>query len=50
MKEDEDLFDFSEYPDDYALYSAKNKKVLEKLKGETKGTPILDFVWLRSKM
>jgi hypothetical protein len=45
-----DLFDTSDYPRDHPLYSAKNKKVLEKFKDETNGVPITEFVGLRAKM
>jgi hypothetical protein len=48
MGEDADRFDFSNYPKDHALYSEKNKKVLGKMKDETAGIPIKEFVGLRS--
>ena len=50
MAEDADRFDFSDYPNDHPLYSAVNKKVLGKMKDETAGAPIKEFVGLRSKM
>ena len=50
MKEDECLFDFSDYPKDNVLHSDRNKKVLGKMKDETNGKPISEFVGLRSKM
>ncbi|MCG8113271.1 MAG: DNA polymerase, partial [Candidatus Thiodiazotropha taylori] len=50
LKEDEELFDFSDYPESHPLFSVKNKKVLGKMKDETNGTPISEFVGLRSKM
>ncbi|XP_071085832.1 uncharacterized protein [Haliotis cracherodii] len=50
MLEDRDLFDTSEYHNDHPLYSTKNKKVLGKMKDETHGLPIQEFVGLKSKM
>ncbi|MEW8545032.1 MAG: hypothetical protein AB2693_16025, partial [Candidatus Thiodiazotropha sp.] len=50
MKQNEDLFDLSDYPKDHPLYSDKNKKALGKLKDETASIPISEFVGLRSKM
>jgi hypothetical protein len=44
------LFDTSDYPADHPLFSTQNKKVLGKMKDETPGTPIEEFVGLRSKM
>ena len=32
-----DLFDTSDYPEEHPLYSNRNKKVLGKMKDETKG-------------
>ena len=49
MAENMDLFDTSDYPMDHFLYSSKNKKELGKMKDETNGTPIREFVGLRSK-
>ncbi|XP_052767835.1 uncharacterized protein LOC128208317 [Mya arenaria] len=43
-------FDTSDYPKDHFLWSDKNKKVLGKMKDETNGQPIAEFVGLRSKM
>lgn len=45
-----DLFDTSDYPKDHPLHCDYNKKVLGKMKDETKGSPIDEFVGLRSKM
>ena len=50
MAEDADRFDFSGYPKDHPLFSDKNKKVLGKMKDETAGCPIREFVGLRAKM
>jgi hypothetical protein len=50
MAEDADRFDFSDYPKSHPLHSEVNKKVLGKMKDETKGEPIEEFVGLRSKM
>jgi hypothetical protein len=44
------LFDTSEYDPDHPLYSTENKKVLGKMKDETHGIPIQEFVGLKSKM
>lgn len=38
------FLDTSDYPEDHRLYSDKNKKALGKLKDETHGDPILDFI------
>ena len=50
MKEDIHLYDTSEYPIDHPLYSIENKKVLGKMKDESFGTPLREFVGLRPKM
>ena len=50
MLQDIDLFDISEYKQSHALYSLTNKKVLGKMKDETHGIPIQEFVGLRPKM
>jgi hypothetical protein len=44
------LFDFSQYPKEHHLYNITNKNVLGKMKDETVGVPISEFVGLRSKM
>ena len=44
------LFDFSDYPVTHFLYSDVNKKVMVKMKDETNGVPIAQFVGLKSKM
>jgi hypothetical protein len=43
-------FDFSDYPEDHRCYNVKNKKVVLKMKDETNGDPISEFVGLRAKM
>ena len=48
--DDKDLFDFSEYPPDHTLYDTANKKVIGKMKDETAGVPLEEFVGLRPKM
>ena len=48
--EDAELYDTSENAQDYLLYSTWNKKVLGKMKDETHGVPIQEFVGLRPKM
>jgi len=50
MKKNKHLFDTSNYPEQHKLYSAKNKKVLGKIKDETAGKPIVEFVGLRAKL
>ena len=47
---DINLFDTSDYPPDHPCYSTLNKKRLEQMKDEYKGTPIKEFVGLRPKM
>ena len=48
--ENKELFDNSDYPRDSRFYYEDNKKVIGKMKDETCGTPITEFVGLRSKM
>lgn len=50
MKNDNDQFDFSDYPKDHFCYDVSNKKVLGKFKDETSSVPIVEFIGLRSKM
>ena len=50
MMKHKHLFDTSEYDPDHPLYSTENKKVLGKMKDETHGIPIQEFVGLKSKM
>ena len=50
MKEDLELFDTSDYPSNHPLHSNANKKVIGKMKDETAGEPIKEFVGLRPKM
>ena len=50
MKQDQDLFDTSEYPTDHFLHSTVNKKVIGKFKDETAGDPVMEWVGLRAKM
>lgn len=50
MEASQDYFDTSDYPDEHFLQSDLNKKVLGKMKDETNGRPISEFVGLRSKM
>ena len=44
-----DMFDFSEYSENSKFYDAI-KKVIGKMKGETKDIPVVDFVVSKSKM
>jgi hypothetical protein len=50
MENCSDLYDTSNYPKDHPIYSDVNKKVLGKMKDETCGEPIEEFVGLRSKL
>ena len=50
IKAKEDLYDTSDYPKEHFLYSAKNKKVLGKMKDECAGKHVIEFVALRPKM
>ena len=47
---DKDKFDFSDYNKNSSFYNPTNKKVIGKMIDETKGVPIVELVWLRSKM
>jgi len=50
MLKRQELFDFSDYPEDHPCYSKANKKVIGKFKDEANGQQIQEFVGLRSKM
>ena len=50
MANDQDLYDTSDYPKTHALHCTTNKKVIGKMKDEMAGSPIEEFVGLRSKM
>ena len=50
MAEDKDLYDFSNYPKNHSLHSDVNKKVIGKMKHDSEGVPISEFVGLRPKM
>lgn len=50
MKENNELFDFSDYPKNHILYNEDNKKVLGKFKDECNGNIMTKRVTLRSKM
>jgi hypothetical protein len=50
MIKDKHLFDTSEYDLEHPLYSTENKKVLGKMKDETHGIPMQEFVGLKSKL
>ena len=50
MKRNAQHFDTSDYPADHFLYSEANKKVLGKMKDETVGIAIEEFVGLTAKM
>ena len=48
--EDRGKFDFSDYPTTSQFHCADNKKKIGKMKDETAGEPIVEFVGLRPKM
>ena len=50
MKQDQDLYDTSDYPKDHFLHSTTNKKVIGKFKDEVNGVSVSEFVGLRAKM
>jgi len=50
MKQDLDLYDTSDYPQDHPNYSAANCKIIGKFKDECNGVPPVEFVGLRAKM
>ena len=50
MTKDGHLYDFSDYPKVSGMFSEVNKKVLGKMKDETAGVPIQEFVGLRAKV
>ncbi len=50
MCDKKELYDFSDYPINNKFHDASNKKIIGKFKDETSGTPIIEFVGLRSKM
>lgn len=50
MKKDQHLFDNSNYSKDSPFFYNGNNKVVGKMKDETGGRPIVEFVGLRSKM
>ncbi|GFT06493.1 uncharacterized protein NPIL_670601 [Nephila pilipes] len=50
MGENLDVYDTSDYPQDHALYSEKNKKRIGCFKDEMNSKPIIEFVGLRAKM
>ena len=46
----EDIFYFSQYLENSKLYNSKNKKVIGKMKDETKSITFFEFVGLKFKM
>ena len=50
MWEQRDLYDLSGYPKSSPFFCATNNKVVGKMKDETSGDPIIEFVGLRPKM
>ena len=49
FKENEEWFDFSEYPKNHQCYSSKNKKKLGTFKDELQSQILLQFIGLRAK-
>ena len=49
-KEDIDKYDTSNYPENHDLYSCRYKKQIGKMKDETAGNAIIEFVGLRAKL
>ena len=45
-----DMFDFSEHPANSRFYNVKKKKLIDKVKGETKLVPVVELVGLKSKL
>jgi hypothetical protein len=50
MRENPELFDFSNYPTNHPNYSTANKKIVGKFKDETAGGCVEKFIGLKSKM
>ena len=50
MSKNKHLFDFSAFPTDHPLYSPDNCAVIGKMKDETNGQYIMEFVGLKPKM
>ena len=50
MAKNQGLYDTSDYPKDYPLYSSADKTVLDKLKDECAGRAIAEYVGLRPNM
>ena len=48
MKQDLDVYDTSNYPEDQPLHTTANKKVVGKFKDELGGEPMSEFIALRS--
>ena len=50
MSEMKNEYDFSDYPKDHPLHDETNKKVIGKMKDECAGTPIAEYIGLRSEL
>jgi hypothetical protein len=50
MTHNKEVYDFSEYPIDHILHDKKNSAVIGKMKDETAGRPIIEFVGVKPKM
>ena len=48
--EDREKFHHGDYAKDNPYFDATNKKVIGKFKDEAAGIPLVEFIWLRSKM
>ena len=46
LYERKELFDNSDYPEDSPYYFKENKKVIGKMKDETAGIPVVEFIGL----
>ena len=45
-----ETFDFSDYNENSNFYDKTTKKVIDKIKVDTRGVPIVEFIELKSKM
>jgi hypothetical protein len=50
MHKQKEFYDTSNYPSSHSLFSKTNAKVVGKMKDETEGRPIFEFIGLRPKM
>ena len=45
-----ETFDFSDYNENSNFYDKTTKKVIDKIKVDTRGVPIVEFIGLKSKI